>query len=160
MTLSEIVELVAEEIGAERHVVWGFVRSFMDTLVNELDRGNDVKVRQLGTFKWIEVPPLKIPTGIINYRSHGDNEGEHKYLVVPAGRKLKFSPAKKFRTRRTVMSDDTCMTKYGVVLNNEKEKTANENKGEIRICPVCAKELDDAGACPEHGTRPLEPDSQ
>jgi hypothetical protein len=55
------------------------------------------------------------------------------------------------------MSDDEGMTKYGVVMDDEKEKTANKGEGEVRICPMCAEELDDAGACPKHGTRPLEP---
>jgi hypothetical protein len=139
MTLSEIVELVAEETGSERHVVWGFVRSFMDVLVDELDRGNEVKIRGLGSFKWSFVQPCLVPG-----------------KKVPGGWKLKFFPAKNFRTRRLIMSDDEGMTKYGVVLDDEKEKTANE-KSEVRICPVCAEELDDAGACPKHGTQPLEP---
>ena len=84
MTLSEIVELVAEEIGAERHVVWGFVRSFMDTLVSELDQGNEVKVQRLGTFRWVDVPEKKMPRGI----------------YAPEGQKLRFFPAKKFKQRR------------------------------------------------------------
>ena len=145
MTLSEIVELVAEEIGAERHLVWGFVRSFMDTLVEELDRGNEVKVRRLGTFKWVDVPPKYIPLAL-----------GRSMKVAPVGRKLKFYPAKKFRTRRVVMSDDEGMNKYGVVLD-DAEKTANKNESNVSVCPVCAAELDDAGACPEHGTKPLEP---
>lgn len=58
------------------------------------------------------------------------------------------------------------MEKYGVVLDSEKvkkaeasddkTKTATEGSA-IPSCPVCLKELDDAGACPEHGTEPLEP---
>jgi len=53
------------------------------------------------------------------------------------------------------MSEDEGMTKLGVVLDDEKEKTASE--GDIRICPICGEELDGARACPEHGTEPLEP---
>ena len=59
-----------------------------------------------------------------------------------------------------IMSSEDGMVKYGVTLDDQKEKTASKNKNEIRICPVCAEELDDAGACPEHGTKPLEPDSR
>lgn len=62
------------------------------------------------------------------------------------------------------------MEKYGVVLDPKKVKKAevlDDNKtktaGEgdsVRICPVCGKELDDAGACPVHGTEPFEPNGQ
>lgn len=56
------------------------------------------------------------------------------------------------------------MNKYGVVLDDEKvkehgEKTkqASEKAGEEGRCPACSRKLDDAGACPVHGTEPLEP---
>jgi len=153
MTLSEIVEIVAEETGAPRDVVWGFVRSFMDALVDEIDRGNEVKVQGLGTFKWVDVPGKKLPSWKLKHIGH-------IVYATPPGKKLKFLPSKKFRTRRVEMSDDEGMTKYGVVLDDQKEKTASDDKGEVRICPVCGEDLDNAGACPEHGTQPLEPDSQ
>ena len=52
------------------------------------------------------------------------------------------------------------MDKYGVELNPEKSKTANQ--GERRVCPTCGQELekDSAGQylnkCPSHGTEPFE----
>jgi len=59
------------------------------------------------------------------------------------------------------------MNKYGVVLDNEKvreneEKTkqASEKAGKDSHCPACSRKLDDAGACPVHGTEPLEPAGQ
>jgi len=54
------------------------------------------------------------------------------------------------------MSDnEEGMTKLGVELDDDKIKTAGE--GAAPACPICLSELDDAGACPEHGTKPFEP---
>jgi len=91
MTLTEIVEIVAEEIGAEPQLVWGFVRSFIDAITKELDQGSDVKVRGLGTFLWVDVPERVVPEPGKMLSS----------TVAPAGKKLKFIPSKKFQHRRT-----------------------------------------------------------
>lgn len=85
MTLTEIVELVAERTGVEPRVAWGFIQSFIEVAVEEIDKGHDVKIRGLGSFRWIDVSPQKLP-----FRS-----------TIPSGRKLKFKPATKFRHRRT-----------------------------------------------------------
>lgn len=53
---------------------------------------------------------------------------------------------------------DEGMSKYGVELDDTKTKTA-EN-APASTCPRCGKTLDDAGACPEHGTEPFEPDKR
>jgi hypothetical protein len=50
--------------------------------------------------------------------------------------------------------DQEGMTKLGVELDDQKVKTA-EHSGE-QICPICGETLDDAGACPKHGTEPFE----
>ena len=55
------------------------------------------------------------------------------------------------------MSDDEGMTKLGVVLDDSKTKEAGIGSKDQSNCPVCDKKLDDAGACPTHGTEPLEP---
>jgi len=139
MTVTEIVELVSKKIGAESSLVWGFFQSFVETISEELDRGNEVKIRGLGTFRWVDVPATKTP---------GQN--------IPPGKKLKFFPGKKFRYRRTIMSDDG-MTKYGVV-TDDKTKTASKEKGGKDVCPDCGSDLDSGGACPRHGTKPFEVD--
>ena len=51
---------------------------------------------------------------------------------------------------------DEGMVKLGVVLDDQKVKTAE--KDTVRICPICAEKLDDAGSCPTHGTEPFEPE--
>jgi len=54
------------------------------------------------------------------------------------------------------MSEDEGLTKYGVELDEEKTKVAGEG-GKPTHCPLCLSELDDGGACPEHGVEPFEP---
>jgi hypothetical protein len=158
MTITELMEIVAEMTGAEPDVVHGFFQSFVDVMVERLDAGDEVKIRGLGTFRWGDVPESKIPIGA-DYGPHGDDFGNTRYLVAPTGRKLKFFPAKQFRSRRTEMSDkDEGMTKLGVELDDDKTKTADQRQ--VDACPVCLSELDDAGACPKHGTEPFEPSGQ
>jgi len=50
---------------------------------------------------------------------------------------------------------DEGLTKYGVELDADKTKTAENSPAST--CPRCGKTLDNAGACPEHGTEPFEP---
>ena len=138
MTITEIAELISRRTGAEFQLTWGFAQSFIETIVECLDRGHEVKIRGLGTFHWVDIKQQTLPFG----------------RKVPAGRKLKFKAAKQFYSRRLQMSDDG-MTKLGVVLDDDKTKTAG--KGSDRICPICGSKLDDAGACPVHGTQPFEP---
>ena len=146
MTLSELVEMVSDRVGAESHCTWGFVREFIDVMIERLNVGDEVKIRGLGTFKWVDVPGKKAP--------FGSND-----LVIRPGRKLRFIPATQFKFRRTEMSngnEDEGMNKYGVVTDDDETKTAAE--GDERVCPVCGKTLDSGGASPEHGTKPFEPD--
>jgi hypothetical protein len=59
------------------------------------------------------------------------------------------------------MSDEG-MSKYGVALDEEKEKQATDNGdktwpgGKPTHCPTCLRKLDSGGACPVHGTEPFE----
>jgi nucleoid DNA-binding protein len=127
----------------EPQIAWGFAQSIVDIMIERLDRGEEIKVRGLGTFCWTDVPERRMPNG----------------RDAPGGRKLKFKPSKRFRHRRTNMADnDEGMSKYGVQTDDNKTKTAEE--GTTRICPICGKELDDAGACPVHGTEPFEPNDE
>ena len=51
---------------------------------------------------------------------------------------------------------DEGMSKLGVELDDQKTKSASTGDT-VNSCPVCLSELDDAGACPVHGTEPFEP---
>lgn len=58
------------------------------------------------------------------------------------------------------------MEKYGVELDKEKiikeaggksgEPTVRERVDALSKCPICEEKLDSGGACPIHGTEPLE----
>lgn len=144
MTITELVEELADRVGAEHEITWGFVRSFLDLVVERLDEGHEVKIRDLGTFKWLYVPPKKMP-------------GSGTPLT--GGYKLRFVPSRKFRSRRKSVSDGG-MDKYGVVMDEDKVKTAQEGSGDniVQVCPVCLSNLDEAGHCPKHGSEPFEPE--
>lgn len=140
MTLTEIVELAAKQVGSDPKLFWGFADALICSVIGQLEQGVDVKIRGLGTFTWVNVPAKELPGGHFS----------------AAGKKLKFKPSKRLQRRRTVMSDsEEGMTKYAVVLDDEKTKTAsNKRPGH---CPECDKDLDKGGACPTHGTEPFEP---
>lgn len=145
MTLSEIIERVALRQGVSVVLVEGFVLEVVDEIVRILEQGGEVKLRGLGTLHWRKTKGRAINTSAI--------KGE-----IPEGQKLKFTPARRFRTRRKDMSEsEEGMTKLGVVLDEEKTKQASAGVGEGNRCPTCQRKLDDAGACPVHGTEPLEP---
>lgn len=156
MTHTELIEMVADAVGSTYEEAHGFIQTFIDIVISRVDAGDEVKVRGLGTFKWIEVKGKKVPAGTY-FGPHGDDEGEARYLVIPDGRKLRFIPATKFKTRRAIMPDEEeGMNKYAVVTNGiDDSKTAAA--GTERVCPICAETLDSGGACPNHGTKPFEP---
>lgn len=147
MTHTEVIEQLADIVGSSYVEAHGFAQTFIDIVISHLDSGDEVKIRGLGTFKWVEAKGRKIPVA--------DEEGRTALLKIPSGKKLKFIPATKLRTRRTRMSEDEGMNKYAVVMEGESnDKTASDDT--VRICPICGSELDDGGACPKHGTEPFE----
>jgi nucleoid DNA-binding protein len=148
MTHTELIEEVAELVGASYTEAHGFVQSFIDIVIARLDSEEEVKIRGLGTFKWAVVKGKKIPS----WKRLGVTH-------LPGGKKLRFIPATKFKTRRPIMSDEDGMDKYAVVTEGDSdEKTASDDTAQI--CPICAEDLDNGGACPTHGTKPFEPGGQ
>lgn len=147
MTHTELIQMVADGVGASYEEAHGFIQTFIDIVISQLDAGDEVKIRGLGTFKWAEVAPKEVPV----YHGHGLG-----WRLIPAGKKLRFIPATKLKTRRPIMADeDEGMDKYAVVTEDPDGKTAAD--GADKICPVCGKTLDNGGACPTHGTEPFEP---
>jgi hypothetical protein len=71
-----------------------------------------------------------------------------KPVVRSNGIKLRWHPHRRFKRGRP-------MEKYGVEFDDQKTKEAQQGKKPGR-CPICDRELDSGGACPEHGTEPLE----
>jgi hypothetical protein len=145
MTHTELIEQVADAVGSTYGEAHGFIQTFIDIVISRLEAGDEVKIRGLGTFKWVEVKGKRIPAH--KRRAFGGA------LYLPGGKKLRLIPALKLRTRRVTMSDeDEGMTKYAVVTDDTDDKTATAKK----ICPICGETLDSGGACPEHGTEPFE----
>lgn len=146
MTLEQIIKDIARRHGVPTALASGFVHAAIEELIQVLDLGGEMKVRGLGTFRWQKA---KARAG----------SGALKGSSIPAGWKLRFLPARHYRSRRTAMSDPDAMTKYGVELDDNKTKQASEHDKPGR-CPACQRVLDDAGACPVHGTEPLESSGQ
>jgi len=146
MTLNQIINAVSKRMMVHPSFVQGIVQETMEEIVRCLDAGQELKIRGLGRWRWRPIKQEKIKTWT----------GET--LVVPEGRKLKFYPARPFRSRRcnVVEKQEEGMTKLGVQLDDQKTKTASTD-GKGRTCPLCKRALDDFGACPEHGTEPFEP---
>lgn len=145
VTLADIVRRVAELYGVSTNIAAGFVYGTIDEVVRALDSGNEVKLRGIGTLSWRFA---KGRSGVAGYTT-----------PIPDGLKLRFTPARRFRRRRGNMSDTEGMSKYGVEFDQEKAKYAEAGAKE-GSCPTCKRSLDDAGACPVHGTEPLEPTQQ
>lgn len=141
MTITEIIARVALRQEVDIPLAEGFIREAVEEVIDALDRGESVKIRGLGTLYWRKAHSRRMPSG----------------TLAPNGWKLKFLPSLKFRERRIEMSDNEGMTKYGVELDDEKTKQASKEDSKASHCPTCMRRLDDAGACPVHGTEPLEP---
>ena len=97
MTLTQIIKDIARRQGIPTTLVGGFVREAIEELAHIVDSGGEVKVRGLGTFHW-QRAKARTSTGAL------------KGSEVPAGWKLRFLPARRFRSRRTAMSDRDGMT--------------------------------------------------
>jgi nucleoid DNA-binding protein len=144
----DLAQRVALSVGTTRKVAYGFVQEAIDQMIAALNSGETISLRGLGRFHWRLVSRATVITG------------RRRRSYAP-GMKLRFTPSRRLRRRRKrKMGDNEGMTKLGVVLDDQKTKTADSDPQTAeRVCPVCGKTLDDAGACPEHGTEPFEPDT-
>lgn len=144
MTLVQIIKDIARRHRVPTALAGGFVQEAIEGLIRALESGRGVTVPGLGSFRWQQVKERAVTGALRRTRTQ-----------VPSGWKLRFVPARRFRGRRTAMSDSDGMTKYGVELDDSKTKQASKGSKPCR-CPACGSLLDDAGACPVHGTEPLE----
>ena len=133
----KVAELVAKETEAPFELVWPIIQEFAYVTCGLLLQGDDVNVEGLGTFEWHVLAPTTVP-----------NPVTRAPINVPSRRALKYIPSIALRKRKP-------MEKYGVELDTEKTKEAEESAGHGK-CPVCGAELDEGGACPVHGTEPFE----
>jgi len=91
MTLLEITEVVARRVDSTYREAYGFIATATEVTVERLDLGEEVHIRGLGTFKWVPVP---------GKRMYSLKEREH--VEVKPGYKLRFVPADRFKTRRSL----------------------------------------------------------
>lgn len=78
VSVLELVRRVCYAKGAPRHIVEPIIEQFMSEIGGALSAGMDVKLRRLGTFKWVH---------------HGGKKSGA--AVYPPGRRLRFVPSAK-----------------------------------------------------------------
>jgi len=87
MTLGQIIKDIARRHGVPAALAGGFVHEAIEELAQVIDLGGEVKVRGLGTFRW-QRARARVGTGAL------------KGSKTPAGWKLRFLPARRYRGRR------------------------------------------------------------
>jgi len=146
VTPKELAKVVAQRTGAPMHVVWPIVHEFMEVGLETVDSGKDLRLGGLGTIYWKKYPRRD------GFKSRLTKETYN----LPERVRLKWAAPRRFRDARPVMD------KYGVKFDDEKVKEASKDEKPKSYvedgahCPVCGEDLDSGGACPTHGTEPLE----
>ena len=90
MNLTQVVEEVASRVDSSVDEAHGFIAEAMDLIIEKLNKGEEVSIRGLGTFKWVRVPE-KWMYSFLSERNK----------LVPPGYKLRFVPAGQFSARRS-----------------------------------------------------------
>lgn len=85
MTKAEIVSEIADKTGIEKVAVMATVEAFMDSIINNMEKGNNVYLRGFGSF-------------VIKERAQktGRNISKNTTIVIPAHNIPTFKPAKTF----------------------------------------------------------------
>lgn len=85
MTKAEIVSDIADKTGIEKVAVMATVEAFMESIIDAMEKGNNVYLRGFGSF-------------IIKERAQktGRNISKNTTIVIPAHNIPAFKPAKTF----------------------------------------------------------------
>jgi len=152
-TNSTLSVMLADKLGMSIGDARALLMCVSKCVGDVLDSGRAVRLHGLGVFKWMDTPAR------VYVRM-----SDRTKVTLPAAKRLKFTPSRNWRgRRRTKMSNETKpddsegMSKYGVVLDQEKTKEATVAGSNQRVCPRCKAALEADGTCPEHGTEPFEP---
>lgn len=140
MTLTELAQEVARVTGFDGEEAWVICEALFEALARQLEREEEVKIRNFGTFKWVthQERDRRVPvTGAL--------------VTVPSQRVLKFTPSGRFTPREA-----RAMEKLGVQYDEEKVKEAEKGEKNPNACPRCGKDAGEERNCPEHGTEPFE----
>ena len=131
MNYSELVVAISKDTGEPRYRVARVIQGFMEVAHRALMSGDEVKLRSFGTFY-----PL-----VLKERS-----------LFGGTRQLTNRVAIKFKESRA-------MEKYGVQIDDEKVKTAEERPStECPDCKTLLRPSEETGVlfCPKCGTQPFE----
>ena len=82
VTAADILSSVAKETGASKELLRQTAVVIFDALASSLSQGNDVKIRGLGSFRWVQ--------------QRGRSTGPVQY---PDGYKLKFFPSRRIKRK-------------------------------------------------------------
>lgn len=84
VTKTDLIDKICKGTTVSRSLLRALTTLLFEQIAEEINAGNDVKIRGLGSFRWV------------------DTEGRSKGAVVyPPGKKLRFVPSKeKLTTRR------------------------------------------------------------
>lgn len=126
-TSFDLIGIVAGITELPVELVKAVMLVYFDRVFEILNSGRPVWIRGIGAFTW---KPMR----------------RNKDRL-----KLRFHAVKALHTGRDIEE----MEKYAVVLEEEKEKKASNQRG-LGRCVTCNAPLDNGGACPVHGTEPSE----
>lgn len=138
---SDIIDDMSNRINLDRELLKEVVDLLIECVEEALLSGESVRLRGLCNFYVYSLPSitLKMPDG----------------TPFEMEDRVRIKPRMALRLRGYHRMTEEGMEKYGVVLDDEKVKMAEEGN-KAGTCPTCGKELDESGLCPEHGTEPLE----
>ena len=88
MTRASIIKEIADKTGLEKVVAATMVEAFMDSIIETMEKGNNVYLRGFGTF-----------VVITRARKPGRNITAGTGVIIPAHCKPTFKPAKSFCIR-------------------------------------------------------------
>ena len=142
LQLADVVETIRQKTGMSSEPLMTICRLFLEGMGDFLMAGENVTLAGYLRFYWQKVPPKSIRLF-----------GRTTVTKLPARYKLRVHLANRFQGG--FVMDKGGMDKYGVELETEKVKQASKD-GQPDTCLQCGKKLDSGGACPEHGTEPLE----
>lgn len=83
ITLPQIINLLAEQTELPRKTCESFISEFFNTVINALESGDNVTIKNIGTFKILKVEERK---------SVDVNTGED--IIIPSHKKVTFVPTK------------------------------------------------------------------
>lgn len=127
ITLSDLIDLLAEQAGIPTSEAEGFLRTLFDTITETLFKDEVVKIKDFGTFKLT----------LIQARESIDvNSGEK--IEIPAHNRLSFSPATTLKeiVNKPFSHFETVLLDEGVTFEGVEEVIEVDENEEVEIQPV------------------------